>query len=100
MFFVYTGKEGFYFEEHVYLEAPQVIAAREMKEKEKEKKAAADSRAKWKAKGGVHIGMTKAQALASNWGKPNKVNKSSTAIAIMNNGSMVVGIICILRMVN
>lgn len=41
----------------------------------KEKKAAAA----WKARGGVTIGMTQAQALASNWGKPRKVNRTVRA---------------------
>lgn len=65
--------------EYVYTEPPEVIAAREHKEKEKAKKAATESKAKWKAKGGVRIGMTKEQALASNWGRPSKVNKTINA---------------------
>jgi hypothetical protein len=35
-----------------------------------------------KAKGGVAIGMTKEKVLASNWGKPNSVNKTTTTAGI------------------
>jgi hypothetical protein len=69
-------------EEYVYTEPPEVVASRERKEKAKEKKAEADARAKWKAKGGVRIGMTAKQALASNWGKPYKINKSTNAYGV------------------
>lgn len=35
--------------------------------------------AAWQARGGAKIGMTKAQALASNWGKPSKINTTIKA---------------------
>jgi hypothetical protein len=81
---IYRGSRDFQFDnnEYIYAEPPQVIAAREMKEKEKEKKASADARAKWKAKGGVRVGMTINQVLASNWGKPNKVNRSTNKYGV------------------
>ena len=81
------GRDYYIEKEYVYTEPPEVIASREHEENEKAEQAKAKvareaetkARAKWKAKGGVHIGMTKDQALASNWGKPNKVNNTTNA---------------------
>jgi hypothetical protein len=60
-------------EVHKAMEAAQIVHDK------KEKIAASKAKAKWKAKGGVSIGMTKSQVLASNWGKPNEVNRTITA---------------------
>ena len=38
---------------------------------------AAAAAAAWKARGGVAIGMTASQVRASNWGRPEKINRSS-----------------------
>lgn len=43
-----------------------------------QKIARAKAAAAWKARGGVKIGMTKSQSLASQWGRPQSVNKTTT----------------------
>lgn len=64
------------------IEANKAIEAERMIQVKKEKKAASLAKEKWKAKGGVSIGMTKSQVLASNWGKPSDVNKTTMANVI------------------
>lgn len=61
------------------LEANKIREAEQIAQDKKAKKAASVAKAKWKARGGVSIGMTKSEALASNWGKPNDINRTTTA---------------------
>ena len=76
---IYNGEKELFEKEYIYTEAPEIVFAKERKAKEISHKASVLAKAKWKAKGGVRIGMTKAQALASNWGRPNSINKTTTA---------------------
>ena len=48
----------------------------------KEKAVRAKAKAVCTAKGGVSIGMTKAQVLASCWGKPESINRTVTAYGV------------------
>ena len=88
-------------ETHIFLEDPAVIIARHDQkekdvaermeaekakiEKEKVEQVAAEAKADAKRlkaiamnakKGGVSLGMSKKQVLASNWGKPNQINRT------------------------
>lgn len=72
-----------YSKEHFFTSDPSILNAKleafkaeQMAEKEAEAAKAKKAAAAWKARGGVKIGMTREQALASNWGKPSKVNKT------------------------
>lgn len=88
---LYPGKEMAYdFSEYIYPAPPQEIIASEEKAEaakkakhEKEEKAEAAKKAKdaaaWKARGGVKVGMNAAQVLKSNWGKPEKINRTITS---------------------
>jgi len=68
---------GMEYKEVVYTEDPDVIRQRERKSQAlKEQKRIAQAKA-WKARGGVRLGMTKEQVLASNWRKPQRVNKTT-----------------------
>lgn len=70
------------FKEYIFSQPPQVIFAAQ---KAKQAKATAELKAKQakagarsKARGGVRIGMTAAQVIKSNWGKPNNINRTTT----------------------
>lgn len=64
---LYDGR-NFDFEEYIFTKPPQTMFADQRK-----------SSAGGKAKMAPRIGMTREQVLASNWGKPNKINKAGTA---------------------
>lgn len=69
---LYLGKKPIYdFEEYIFPRPPKEMFAAS---KANQAKAAAES----KARGGVRIGMTSAQVLKSNWGKPSKINRTTT----------------------
>jgi hypothetical protein len=61
------------FAECVFADSPEDLRKAEMASKSK----AAAAAAAWKARGGVSIGMTAAQVRASNWGRPQTINRSS-----------------------
>lgn len=61
------------FQECLFTQPPEQLR---LAAKARKAKAAAAAAA-WKARGGVSIGMTASQVLASNWGKPKKVNRTS-----------------------
>jgi hypothetical protein len=72
------------YEEYVLTASPSDIAATVSKRNSdiaeaegKTKKKAAAAAAAWKARGGVRIGMTQKQVLASNWGRPDSINKTT-----------------------
>lgn len=67
------GKKCYDFQECVLAESPEQLLAAENKSRAK---SAAAAKA-WKARGGVAIGMTASQVRASNWGKPQTINRSS-----------------------
>jgi len=67
------GKPCYDFLECVLTESPEQLRAAEKTSRAK----AAAAAAAWKARGGVAIGMTASQVRASNWGKPQKINRSS-----------------------
>lgn len=56
--------------------ATNTKVAAEAKAAEKSRKASA---AAWKARGGIRIGMSKAQVIASTWGRPSSINRTVTA---------------------
>ena len=64
---LYDG-QNYDFQEYIFTKSPQAVIANQ-------RKAAAGG----KSKVAPRIGMTKEQALASTWGKPNTVNKTSAA---------------------
>lgn len=67
--YLYPGKEmasdAF---QYIYIAPPQEIIASEKK-----------TEAEKKARGGVKVGMNAAQVLKSNWGKPEKINRTTTS---------------------
>jgi len=65
---------GYYFDhvQYILTASPPDIAETERKTKAKEAAAAKA----WKARGGVRIGMTQKQVIASAWGRPESVNKT------------------------
>lgn len=71
---LYTGFLSSEYDEYIYVNDPKRIAA----ERKKTKQKAAQAAKVKKAKGGVRIGMTQKQVLSSNWGKPDRVNKTIT----------------------
>lgn len=76
---LYPGKGNAYdFEEYIFSRSPQEIFAAEKKATAERKAKQAKANAEWKARGGVKLGMTSAQVLNSNWGKPSKVNRTVT----------------------
>ena len=66
------------FEEYIFSRPPQEIFAAEKKAAAERKAKQAKANAEWKARGGVTVGMTTIQVLNSNWGKPEKVNRTVT----------------------
>jgi len=67
------GKPCYDFIECVLSESPEQLRSAANASRAK----AAAAAAAWKARGGVAIGMTASQVRASNWGRPEKVNRSS-----------------------
>ncbi len=75
----YSGTEQHYdFVQYVLTASPSDVAATERKAKAK----AAAASAAWKARGGVRAGMTAKQVLASNWGRPNSVNRTTGSYGV------------------
>lgn len=72
------GKPCYDFQECVLTESPEQLRSAAKASKAK----AAAAAAAWKARGGVPIGMTASQVRASNWGKPQKINRSSGSYGI------------------
>lgn len=72
---VFDGSNYYDFEEYIFKGKPGEILANW-----KNKKAKAQ--AEHKAKGGVRIGMSKEDVLKSNWGKPESVNKTTSASGV------------------
>lgn len=76
---LYPGRGNAYdFEEYLFPRPPQEIFAAEKKATAERKAKQAKASAEWKARGGVTVGMTTAQVLNSNWGKPTKINRTVT----------------------
>lgn len=76
---LYPGKiDALDIEEYLFSRPPQEIFASEKKAAAERKAKQAKADAEWKARGGVTLGMTSAQVLNSNWGKPSKVNRTVT----------------------
>jgi len=76
---LYPGRGNAYdFEEYLFPRPPQEIFAAEKKAAAELKAKQAKANAEWKTRGGVTVGMTTAQVLNSNWGKPVKVNRTVT----------------------
>lgn len=73
---VFDGTEFNDYTEYIYKDVPAVVLANFKAKKAKQK---AQAEAEYKAKGGVRIGMSKEEVLKSNWGKPESVNKSTSA---------------------
>jgi hypothetical protein len=69
--FAYKGFKGSC-QDCLYTKSPQLVLAQERAIAEK-------TAAERKLKGGVRIGMTREQAIASNWGKPSRINKTTSA---------------------
>lgn len=78
---LYPGKEmvSVDFFEYIYPRPPQEIFAAENKATAERKSKQVKASTERAARGGVTIGMTTAQVLKSNWGKPNNVNRTLTA---------------------
>ena len=76
---VFTGSDYHDWKEYFFKGNPDEILADWKKKKAKQK---AQAQAEYKAKGGVKIGMTKAQVLKSNWGKPESVNTTTNAASV------------------
>ena len=72
------GRAVFDFEEFIYSKPPQEVFAANRKALADEAAKVAKAAAAWKARGGVRIGMTAEQVRKSNWGKPNKVNRTTS----------------------
>lgn len=73
---LYSGSgERYDFNEYIYSRPLEEIIAIEKKVAVSQQKTAAA----WKARGGVRIGMTAAQARNSNWGNPQKINRSTNS---------------------
>lgn len=73
--FFYQGDTRFDFEEYIYAENPANIDKREA-----QRRAASRAAARAKAaRGGVHVGMTKAEVLRSSWGRPRAINRTITS---------------------
>jgi hypothetical protein len=66
------------YNEIIYEKDPDIIRAEEAKAKAREEQKRVAAAKAWKARGGVRVGMTKADVLNSNWGRPNSVNKTTT----------------------
>jgi hypothetical protein len=77
-FKVYEGTKN-PFEEFVYTENPASIARKEQAAAVVKKQAQKLASSKREARGGVLIGMSRDEVLASKWGRPQSVNKTSTA---------------------
>jgi hypothetical protein len=72
---VFDGSQYYDFSEYFFKENPNAALAEWKKRK-------AQAEAAHKAKGGVRVGMTKAEVLKSNWGKPESVNKTTNASGV------------------
>jgi hypothetical protein len=79
-FKVYRADDAFLLDlyEMVYTEDPDVIRQREEEATVAAAKKQVAAEKAWNARGGVRIGMTKKQVLASNWGEPEDINTTST----------------------
>jgi len=76
---LYPGKESARdFKEYLFSRPPQEVFAAEKKAAAEHYAKQAKANAEWKARGGVTLGMSTAQVLNSNWGKPNKVIRTQT----------------------
>ncbi|GGE82108.1 hypothetical protein [Massilia psychrophila] len=76
---IYTpGKPRYDFIEYILTASPEDVR---LAEKTMRTKATAAATA-WKARGGVSIGMTPGQVRASNWGKPDKINRSTGSYGV------------------
>ena len=65
------------------VEQEKLKLSKEISNENRLKKQAIDKeKAAFKAKGGVSIGMTKERVLKSNWGKPNKINRTTNAYGV------------------
>lgn len=76
---VKTEYQGDALDEKLYAENPAELKIRMHAKEEANLKALAIAEKKHAAKGGVRIGMSKKQVLASNWGKPSSVNRTTSA---------------------
>ena len=76
---LYLGKDYVSdLQEYIFPRPPEEIYAEIEKSAAQKKAKQAKAEAAWKARGGVKIGMTTAQVLKSNWGKPNNINRTTT----------------------
>ena len=80
---IFDGTEYDDVREYLFNSEPDKAISTWQKKIEDERKRAEDERkrayAEYQSKGGVRIGMTKAQVLKSNWGKPVSINTTITA---------------------
>jgi hypothetical protein len=68
--------------EHILPMSPEQFRTAERKRREKSAAVAAADAATRKARGGVRVGMTAEQVRASNWGKPEKINRSTGSYGV------------------
>lgn len=71
-------EKAYDYNEYILTVSPE---ARKLADQKTRSKAVAKAAA-WKARGGVRLGMTAQQARASNWGAPDKINRSSGSYGV------------------
>lgn len=80
-FKVYDPENSFSAKYHevVYTDDPDLVRKRERDAAAAEERKRIAAEKAWQARGGVRVGMTKKQVLASNWGEPEHVNRTSNS---------------------